>query len=117
MEAAIAALEDMFRDTSDKPNSLQMKAEQAYGTLAAWKMVDEHVRPSPSLSCFAYQLQPARSAFMSSCSALMPALSIGSGASARAGCDSNQGCHADVFGRTDGRSDDSRGGVRDLDAL
>jgi hypothetical protein len=29
----------------------------------------------------------------------------------------NQGCHADVFGRTDGRSDDGRGGVRDLDAL
>jgi hypothetical protein len=32
-----------------------------------------------------------------------------------------QGCHADVFGRTDGRtdgrSDDGRGGVRDLDAL
>jgi hypothetical protein len=31
------------------------------------------------------------------------------------------GCHADVFrrtdGRTDGRSDDGRGGVRDLDAL
>jgi hypothetical protein len=33
----------------------------------------------------------------------------------------SQGCHADVFGRTDGqtdgRSDDGRGGVRDLDAL
>jgi hypothetical protein len=33
----------------------------------------------------------------------------------------NQGCHADVFRRTDGqtsgRSDDGRGGVRDLDAL
>jgi hypothetical protein len=29
----------------------------------------------------------------------------------------NQGCHADVFGQTDGRSDDGRGGVRDLDAL
>jgi hypothetical protein len=29
----------------------------------------------------------------------------------------NQGCHADVFGRTDGQSDDGRGGVRDLDAL
>jgi hypothetical protein len=32
-----------------------------------------------------------------------------------------QGCHADVFrrtdGRTSGRSDDGRGGVRDLDAL
>jgi hypothetical protein len=32
-----------------------------------------------------------------------------------------QGCHADVFGRTDGRTDgrldDGRGGVRDLDAL
>jgi hypothetical protein len=28
-----------------------------------------------------------------------------------------QGCHADVFGQTDGRSDDGRGGVRDLDAL
>jgi hypothetical protein len=32
-----------------------------------------------------------------------------------------QGCHADVFertdGRMDGRSDDGRGGVRDLDAL
>jgi hypothetical protein len=28
-----------------------------------------------------------------------------------------QGCHADVFRRTDGRSDDGRGGVRDLDAL
>jgi hypothetical protein len=32
------------------------------------------------------------------------------------GC-SGQGCHADVFRRTDGRSDDGRGGVRDLDAL
>jgi hypothetical protein len=33
----------------------------------------------------------------------------------------DQGCHADVFrrtdGRTSGRSDDGRGGVRDLDAL
>jgi hypothetical protein len=29
----------------------------------------------------------------------------------------NQGCHADVVGRTDGRSDDGRGGVRDLNAL
>jgi hypothetical protein len=32
-----------------------------------------------------------------------------------------QGCHADVFKRTDGRtdrrSDDGHGGVRDLDAL
>jgi hypothetical protein len=27
------------------------------------------------------------------------------------------GCHADGFRRTDGRSDDGRGGVRDLDAL
>jgi hypothetical protein len=40
-EAAVAALEDMFRDTSNKPNALQMKAEQAYGTLAARKMVNE----------------------------------------------------------------------------
>jgi hypothetical protein len=30
---------------------------------------------------------------------------------------SYQGCHADIFGRTDGRSDDGPGGVRDLDAL
>jgi hypothetical protein len=29
----------------------------------------------------------------------------------------DQGCHVDVFRRTDGRSDDGRGGVRDLDAL
>jgi hypothetical protein len=29
----------------------------------------------------------------------------------------NQGCHADDNGRIDGRSDDGRGGVRDLDAL
>jgi hypothetical protein len=29
----------------------------------------------------------------------------------------DHGCHADVFRRTDGRSDDGRGGVRDLDAL
>jgi hypothetical protein len=28
-----------------------------------------------------------------------------------------QDCHADIFGRMDGRSDDGRGGVRDLDAL
>jgi hypothetical protein len=27
------------------------------------------------------------------------------------------GCYADVFRRTDGRLDDGRGGVRDLDAL
>jgi hypothetical protein len=27
------------------------------------------------------------------------------------------GCHADVFRRTDGRLNDGRGGVRDLDAL
>jgi hypothetical protein len=43
----------------------------------------------------------------------IPALIICSG--------QDQGCHADVFGRTDGRtdgrSDDGRGGVRDLDAL
>jgi hypothetical protein len=88
-EAAVAALANMFRDTFDEPNALQIKAEQAYGTLAARKMVDEQVRPSPSLSCFAYKLQPARFAFMSSCSALMPALFVGSGASARAGCDDN----------------------------
>jgi hypothetical protein len=30
---------------------------------------------------------------------------------------SSHGCHADVFGRTDGRSDNGRGGVRNLDAL
>jgi hypothetical protein len=29
----------------------------------------------------------------------------------------NQGCHADVFRRTGGRTDDGRKGVRDLDAL
>jgi hypothetical protein len=28
-----------------------------------------------------------------------------------------QGCHANVFGRTNGQSDDGRGGIRDLDAL
>jgi hypothetical protein len=30
---------------------------------------------------------------------------------------SAQGCHTDVFRRTDGRLDDGRGGVHDLDAL
>jgi hypothetical protein len=39
LEAVVTALEDHFCDTSEEPNELQVKAEQAYRILAMWKMV------------------------------------------------------------------------------
>jgi hypothetical protein len=42
-EAAVAALDNLFRDTSEEPNVLLVKAEQAYGIIATRKMVDGEV--------------------------------------------------------------------------
>jgi hypothetical protein len=34
LEAAVTALEELFRDTSEEPNTLQVKMEHVYGILA-----------------------------------------------------------------------------------
>jgi hypothetical protein len=39
-EANTAALEELFRDTMEGTNALQLKAEEAFGTIVARKMVD-----------------------------------------------------------------------------
>jgi hypothetical protein len=43
-EAATAALEDLFRDTTEGSILLQLKVVEAFGTIVARKMVDNQVR-------------------------------------------------------------------------
>jgi hypothetical protein len=50
-ETATAALEVLFRDTTEGTNALQLKVEEAFGTIVARKMVDNQVHcflPPPS---------------------------------------------------------------------
>jgi hypothetical protein len=46
-EGATAALEDLFRDSSEEPNTLQVKAEEAFSILIARKVVNNQVRSLP----------------------------------------------------------------------
>lgn len=42
-EAAAAALDDLFRDTSKQPNVLQVKAEEAFNIIVTRKLIDKQV--------------------------------------------------------------------------
>jgi hypothetical protein len=43
-EGAVETLEDLFRDTFEEPNAMQVKAEEAFGILIARKVVDNQVK-------------------------------------------------------------------------
>jgi hypothetical protein len=42
-KAVAAALEDLFRDTSNEPSELQVKVEETFGIFAAKKLIDKQV--------------------------------------------------------------------------